>query len=96
MRSKNLFRVLIPKKVSQKRNMNINILRKNVASFDTDGLDIDASICSSKFHNVLKKSDIVPVHKKKTKLSKENYRPINILPNISKAYGRCLDEQMSD
>ena len=89
MRSKNLFRVLIPKKVSQKRNMNINILRKI-------GLDIDASICSSKFHNVLKKSDIVPVHKKKTKLSKENYRPINILPNISKAYGRCLDEQMSD
>ena len=77
--------------------MNINILRKNVASFAKYiGLDIDASICSSKFHNVLKKSDIVPVHKKKTKLSKENYRPINILPNISKVYGRCLDEQMSD
>ena len=57
--------------------------------------DINASIRSSKFRNELKEADIVPVHKKKSKLSKENYRPISILPNISKVYGRCLYDQMS-
>ena len=65
--------------------MNINILRKNAASFAKYiGLDIDASICSSKFHNVLKKSDIVPVHKKKTKLSKEIIDLSIFLPIFSK------------
>ena len=37
----------------------------------------------------------IPVYKKKSKLSKENYRPISILPNISKVYERCLYDEMS-
>ena len=49
-----------------------------------------------KFHNELKEADIVPVHKKKSKFSKENYRPISILPNISKVYERCLYDQISN
>ena len=32
---------------------------------------------------------------KKSKFSKENYRPISILPNISKVYERCLYDQIS-
>ena len=32
----------------------------------------------------------------KSKLSKKNYRPISILPNISKVYERCLYDQISD
>ena len=52
--------------------------------------DINTLIRSSKFHNELKEADIVPVHKKKSKYSKENYRPISILPNISKIYERCI------
>ena len=51
---------------------------------------MNASVRSSKFHNELKEADIVTVHKKKSKLSKENYRPISILPNIPKVYERCL------
>ena len=57
---------------------------------------MNASVRSSKFHNELKEADIVTVHKKKSKLSKENYRPISILPNISKVYERCLYDQMSE
>ena len=56
--------------------------------------DINASIRSSNVHNELKETYIVPVHKKKSKLSKENYRLISILPNISKVYERCLHDQM--
>ena len=44
----------------------------------------------------LKEADIVPVHKKKSKLSKENYRPISFLPYISKIYEGYLYDQMSE
>ena len=76
--------------------MNTNIIRKNavfLAKYMCD--DINASIRSSNFHNELKEADIVPVHKKKSKLSKENQRPISILPNISKVYEICLYDQIS-
>ena len=66
---------LDPKKASQKSDMNTNIIRKNVAflaKYICD--DIIASILSSKFCNELKETDIIPVHKKKSKLSKENFR----------------------
>ena len=56
--------------------------------------DINAFIHSSKFHNELH-ADIVTVQKKK-KFSEENYRPISILPNISKVYDRSLYDQMSN
>ena len=44
----------------------------------------------------LKEADIVPVHKNKSKLSKENYRPISILRNISKVYERCLYDKITE
>ena len=69
--------------------MNTTILKKN-HSFFAEYIcnDINASILNPKFHNELKEADIIPAHKKKSKLSKENYRPISILPNISKVYER--------
>ena len=85
------------KKASQNSDMSTKVLTQNAAFFAKYSCDhINASICSSKFHNELKEADIVPVHKKKSKLSKENYRPISILPNISKVYERCLYDQMSN
>ena len=88
---------LDPKKVSQKSDMNTNILKKNVFFFaEYVCNDINASILNAKFHNELKEADIIPAHKKKSKLSKENYRPNSILPNISKVYERCLYDQISD
>ena len=36
------------------------------------------------------------MHEKKSKSSKENYRPISILPNISKVYEKCLYDQISN
>ena len=34
----------------------------------------------------LKVADVTPAFKKESKTSKDNYRPISILPNISKIY----------
>ena len=88
---------LDPKKASQKGDMNTTILKKNVSFFaEHICRDINASILNQNFHNELKEADIIPAHKKKSKLSKENYRPNSILPNISKVYERCLYDQISD
>ena len=44
----------------------------------------------------LKLANVTPVYKKDTKNSKENYRPVIILPNISKIYERCLFQLTSN
>ena len=58
-------------------------------------MDVWRAFQSSKFPNELKQADIVPANKKKSKLSKENYRPISILPNVSRIYERCLYDQIA-
>ena len=54
------------------------------------------SLCTenSIFPSDLNVADVTPAFKKKSKTSKDNYRPISILPNISKIYERCLYNQM--
>ena len=51
---------------------------------------------SSLFPKALKLAHITTVFKKASKNSKENYRPVSILPNISKIYKRCMCKQISD
>ena len=87
---------LDPKKAAQEKDIHTNIL-KQISDFFAFHVqkDSNASISPSKFPNDLKEADVIPVYKKKSKLSKENYRPISILPNISKVYERCLYDQMS-
>ena len=53
-------------------------------------------IDSFTFSAALKLAHIRSVFKKVSKNSKEYYRSISILPNISKIYKRCLYKQMSD
>ena len=87
---------LDPKKVAQEKDIDINILKQNSDFFAFHvQKDINASISTSKSPNDLKEADVILVYKKKSKLSKENYMPISILPNISKMYERCLYDQRS-
>ena len=48
------------------------------------------------FPNSLKNAIVTPVHKKDVKTSKDNYRPVNILSNISKIYERITFKQISE
>ena len=41
-----------------------------------------------------KKAMVTPLHKKNSNLHKENYRPVSILPVISKIYKRAINEQL--
>ena len=90
---KKAIKSLDPKKAAQEKNIHTNILKQNSDFFVFYvEKDINASISTSKFPNDLKEADLIPVYKKK---SKENYRPISILPNISKVHERCLHDQIS-
>ena len=49
----------------------------------------------STFPEILKHADIIPLYKKGKKDIKGNYRPVSILPNLSKIFEKCMFEQMS-
>ena len=46
------------------------------------------------FPTSMKYADVAPIHKKDDKTDKENYRPISILPNLSKVYEKLMDNQI--
>ena len=58
--------------------------------------NINKCITSLTFPNKLKLAEVIPLFKKDDRTCKSNYRPISILPNLSKIYEKCLYDQMSD
>ena len=54
------------------------------------------SLFSTKFPKYLKKADITPVFKKDEKFLETNYRPVSVLPTVSKIYERCLYDQINE
>ena len=56
--------------------------------------DLNRSIDDGDFPNNLKLADITPVHKKDDRTDKTNYRPVSILPAISKIYERIIFYQI--
>ena len=55
---------------------------------------INECIKQSKFSNELKIADIMPIFKKEDPLEKTNYRPISILPTVSKIFEIILFNQL--
>ena len=89
---------LVPKKDPQENDIRTKTLKQNSDSFAfAVQKGINASIFALKFSNDLKEADIIPVHKKKLKLSKENYSSVSIPPNIC-LYGeisKCFGSRFS-
>ena len=83
-------------KASQKSDIPITIIHENAdifAEFLAESLK--GAIKTYNFPNCLKLADITPLHKKERKDNKENYRPVSILPTLSKILERILFEQIS-
>ena len=53
------------------------------------------SLSNLDYPTLLKVADITPVHKKDDTTKKDNYRPVNILPVISKIFERIIFDQIS-
>ena len=58
--------------------------------------NVNNCLFSKVFPSSLKKADITPVYKKDEKFLKNNYRPVSILPSVSKIYERCIYDQIND
>ena len=46
------------------------------------------------FQKTLKNADVVPIHKKEKRTKKENYRPVSLLPIVSKLFEREMYNQL--
>ena len=91
----NEIRKLQTTKTTQQNDIPTKILKENSEVFARYfHKNINFCIENSIFPSDLKVADVTPAFKKKSKTSKDNYRPISILPNISKIYERCLYNQM--
>jgi hypothetical protein len=56
---------------------------------------INSSLQTGIFPDKLKTAKIIPIHKKDCKHKIENYRPISLLPSISKVFEKVAYEQLS-
>ena len=56
---------------------------------------INYSLKESTFPDKLKQSQVIPVYKKLDPLQKENYRPVSLLPHISKVSERVIYNQIN-
>ena len=53
------------------------------------------SLNCCKFLSILKRANVAPVFKKGHRGSKENYRPVSILPVMSKIFQKLLCKQLA-
>ena len=53
------------------------------------------SLNNASFPGELKIADVIPAHKKGSKTEKENYRPISLLPPLSKVFEKLIEKQLN-
>ena len=58
--------------------------------------DFNSSIETGMFPSCLKLADITPAFKKDDMHEKSNFRPVSILPAVSKVYERSMDKKIGD
>ena len=56
---------------------------------------INKDLALSQFPDSLKLAEITPLKKDNDVLNKNNYRPISVLPSISKIYERIMHSEIS-
>ena len=83
------------KKACQEHGIPVKLIKLNKYLFShLIYANFNNSLFSSNFSSNLKAVDILPTHKKKDKSDIESYRPISILPTLSKIYERYMYYQM--
>ena len=83
-------------KASQKTDTPTRIIKENIDMFaDFLCTSINSAIKSSRFPSSLKLAEVTPVHKKGRKDMKENFRPVSLLPTLSKIFEKCMFAQIS-
>ena len=81
-------------KASQKSDIALKIIKENVDISYFLYHNFNNSLSCATFPTSMKYADVIPIHKKDDKTDKENYRPISILPNLSKVYEKLMYNQI--
>ena len=83
------------KKSCQKEDIPTKIIKLNkdlIAKLVAE--NCNSCIDKGEFPFELKHADIVPIHKRKDKSDKSNYRPVSMLSNYSKVYEKVIHNQL--
>ena len=73
-------------KASQDSDIPTKIIKKNPDIFSILFKEFNKSLELCKFPSSLKMANVTPVYKKGNRSDKDNYRPVSILPNLSKKF----------
>ena len=93
---KNKIKGLNPKKATTHNNITQKILRQSAeVTANTLQLLFNNAISNKEFSENLKLADVTPVFKEKDPLDKMNYRPVSVLPPISKLFERLMQKQIN-
>ena len=85
------------KKATHSNDVLTKIVKANADLFSIFAFNtFNESVISCKFLSVLKLADVKAVHKKASRLEETNYRPVSLLPNISKTFERRMHRQISE
>ena len=84
----------LPSNKATAGEISMKILKESGFTFEYLTSCVNEAILSGKFPDSLKLSNIVPVHKKKDPTDKCNYRPVSILPLLSKVFEKIMYDQL--
>jgi hypothetical protein len=91
----NTINSLKPKKSSGHDNINMLLLKQiKIAIASPLSIAINKSIETGVFPSKLKIAKVIPIYKSKDKQSFTNYRPISLLPSISKIYEKIVHKRL--
>ena len=83
-------------KATQSNDMPTKIIKNYYIFSKFFKANLNNTIETSTFPEQPKYADVKPVFDKDSRTDKKNYRPISILPNVSKFYERCLNKQLEE
>ena len=89
---------LDPSKAAQEGDIPTRIIKansdiiSNYLHYNFNNNMLDKGIFPESFKN----ANIIPIFKKKSRTEKSNYRPVSILPNLSKIFERLMFNQLSN
>ena len=72
----------------------VNVLKKSNFSFDELTICVNYALINGKFPITLKNANATPVHKKDNPTDKTNFRPVSVLPLLSKVFERVIYNQV--
>ena len=89
-------RSLSTTKAPEDTNLPVKILKENADYFaEFICIQFNDSVNSSKFPSSFKCANITPIFKNESRNHKTNYRPVSILPIVSKIFEKIMSNQLS-